>query len=41
VIGIRLYVERANRVARATYERLGMRDAGYDIMELVPLPTGD
>jgi GNAT superfamily N-acetyltransferase len=38
VIGIRLYVERENRVARATYERLGMTDAGYDILELLPLP---
>lgn len=39
VIGLRLYVERANSVARSTYERLGMRDAGYDIMELLPLPS--
>jgi hypothetical protein len=31
-------VERENRVARATYERLGMTDAGYDILELLPLP---
>jgi GNAT superfamily N-acetyltransferase len=38
VIGIRLYVERENRVARATYERLGMTDACYDILELLPLP---
>ena len=38
VIGIRLYVERENRVARATYARLGMADAGYDILELLPLP---
>ncbi len=38
VIGIRLYVERENRTARATYERLGMIDAGYDILELLPLP---
>jgi GNAT superfamily N-acetyltransferase len=33
VIGIRLYVERDNAVGKATYTRLGMTDAGYDIME--------
>jgi len=38
VIGIRLYVERANQVAKATYARLGMIDAGYDVLELLPLP---
>lgn len=37
VVGLRLYVERANRIARATYEKLGMTDAGYDVMELLPL----
>jgi ribosomal protein S18 acetylase RimI-like enzyme len=38
VIGIRLYVERANATARSTYEAMGMHDAGYDIMEHHPLP---
>lgn len=33
VIGLRLYVERANAAARATYARLGMRDAGYAMYE--------
>jgi RimJ/RimL family protein N-acetyltransferase len=38
VIGIRLYVERANTVAKAAYAKLGMTDAGYDILEQCPLP---
>lgn len=38
VIGIRLYVERANATAKAAYAKLGMTDAGYDIMEQCPLP---
>lgn len=38
VIGIRLYVERENLPAKATYARLGMTDAGYDILEHLPLP---
>lgn len=38
VIGIRLYVERNNERARATYTKLGMTDAGYDILEQFPLP---
>jgi GNAT superfamily N-acetyltransferase len=33
VIGLRLYVERGNDNARATYAALGMADAGYDILE--------
>lgn len=33
VVGLRLYVERDNAGARATYARLGMRDAGYSILE--------
>lgn len=33
VVGLRLYVERNNAGARATYARLGMRDAGYSILE--------
>lgn len=33
VIGLRLYVERANAVAQGTYTALGMVDAGYRIYE--------
>lgn len=33
VIGLRLYVERDNARAQATYAALGMRDAGYRIFE--------
>lgn len=33
VIGLRLYVERDNANAQATYAALGMRDAGYRIYE--------
>lgn len=33
VIGLRLYVETANRNAQATYAALGMVDAGYRVME--------
>ena len=33
VIGLRLYVERDNAAAQAAYVRLGMRDAGYRILE--------
>jgi GNAT superfamily N-acetyltransferase len=33
VIGIRLYVERDNRPAQATYVRLGMEPLSYDIMQ--------
>lgn len=33
VIGLRLYVEHENIVARNTYFALGMRDAGYAILE--------
>ncbi len=33
VIGLRLYVERANAAAQATYAALGLRDAGYRILE--------
>jgi GNAT superfamily N-acetyltransferase len=37
VIGIRLYVERANANAKQAYQKLGMTDAGYEIMEQFPL----
>lgn len=33
VVGVRLYVDADNRVAQATYERLGMQAARYRIME--------
>lgn len=33
VVGLRLYVEEHNAVARAAYERSGMRLAGYAVME--------
>src|SRR3546814_13136413 len=31
-LGLRLYVERGNEVARRTYAEMGMVDAGYDIL---------
>jgi len=37
VIGLRLYVERHNQRAQATYARNGFRDAGYAVMERIPL----
>ncbi|NUS39531.1 MAG: GNAT family N-acetyltransferase [Lysobacter sp.] len=33
VVGLRLYVERANHAAQRTYGSLGMQDAGYAIYE--------
>lgn len=33
VRGLRLYVARSNRAAIATYQALGMEDAGYQLME--------
>ena len=36
-IGLRLYVERENAAAIAAYKRLGFDDAGYSILEIVPL----
>ena len=35
VVGLRLYVEQHNQTARDTYERLGMSDGGYLVMEEV------
>ena len=35
VVGVALYVERDNTRAQSTYERLGMRDAGYVVRELM------
>jgi ribosomal protein S18 acetylase RimI-like enzyme len=33
VVGIRLYVENANKAAQETYYRLGMKQAGYFVLE--------
>ena len=33
VVGLRLYVERDNQAAQRTYAALGMRDAGYALLE--------
>ncbi|GAB6196462.1 GNAT family N-acetyltransferase [Lysobacter xanthus] len=40
VLGLRLYVERDNANAQATYAALGMHDAGYRILEAA-VPTRD
>lgn len=37
VVGLRLYVERENHVARKTYDRLGMGPTGYIVLERCPL----
>jgi GNAT superfamily N-acetyltransferase len=36
-IGLRLYVEKKNEAAIAAYERLQFKDAGYRILEIVPI----
>jgi len=36
-IGVRLYVERRNERAQGTYSRSGFSDAGYVVMERIPL----
>ncbi len=41
VIGLRLYFERENVRAQATYRALGMSDTGYGMMEVYPLPGRD
>lgn len=33
VVGVRLYVETHNSAAQATYERLGLKQTGYVVME--------
>jgi GNAT superfamily N-acetyltransferase len=38
VIGLRLYFERENTRAQATYRALGMSDTSYGMMEVYPLP---
>jgi ribosomal protein S18 acetylase RimI-like enzyme len=37
VVGLRLYVEHENHPARQTYQRLGMKQTGYVVMEKSPL----
>lgn len=37
VVGLRLYVERGNSVAREVYGRLGMVEPGYLVLERIPL----
>ena len=37
VIGLRLYVEDNNRPAHETYYRMGMKRAGYFVLEKYPL----
>ena len=37
VIGLRLYVENGNRAAQETYYRMGMKPAGYFVLEKYPL----
>ncbi|HAV64615.1 MAG TPA: GNAT family N-acetyltransferase [Verrucomicrobiales bacterium] len=32
--GIRLYMERENRVAQQAYLKLGLRDSGYEVLEV-------
>ncbi|WP_020468244.1 GNAT family N-acetyltransferase [Zavarzinella formosa] len=38
VVGLRLYVERDNTKAQATYQSLGMYDAGYLVEETMIIP---
>lgn len=38
VVGLRLYVERDNQHARATYQRLGLIEPGYLVMERLFVP---
>ena len=38
MIGIRLYVERDNARAQATYESLGLVEEPYNLMARYPLP---
>lgn len=35
VVGLRLYVERENRPAQETYQKLGMNDASYAVFEVL------
>jgi GNAT superfamily N-acetyltransferase len=37
VIGLRLFVENANHAAQQTYQQMGMRPAGYFVLEKYPL----
>ncbi|MFG0335848.1 MAG: GNAT family N-acetyltransferase [Maioricimonas sp. JB049] len=39
VVGLRLYLEQGNVLARTVYARLGMRPAGYEVLEQIPSHT--
>ena len=39
VVGVRLYVEKANARAQATYQQLGMSDVGYLVEEILLGPS--
>lgn len=41
VVGLRLYVEKRNCLAQSAYARLGFREAGYHVLEIVPWPSAD
>jgi GNAT superfamily N-acetyltransferase len=36
-VGLRLYVERSNHIAKQTYLRLGMRESEYELLDHWPL----
>lgn len=38
VVGLRLYVEQHNRRAQKTYTKRGFKDAGYFVLEQLPIP---
>jgi len=38
VVGVRLYMEQQNDLARAVYTRVGLRSAGYEVLERGPAP---
>ncbi len=37
VVGLRLYVEKSNHIAKQTYLGLGMRESEYDLLDLWPI----
>jgi len=36
-VGLRLYVEKENKAAMAAYKQLLFKDAGYRVLEIVPI----
>ncbi|QDU40424.1 Acetyltransferase (GNAT) family protein [Maioricimonas rarisocia] len=36
VVGLRLYMEQGNDLARTVYTQLGLRPAGYEVLERIP-----